>query len=259
VEVLLASAVVVTLLVIVWGAVTVTFDTQNYMYGTMDQYQQIRLTVDRMSRELASAYITEHANRKENLPGFLDDIEGASPEELVAKAEALDAKLSGEDDSGRPRDRYIETAFVGKSTEMHFTAFAHVRTQESELTSDQAEISYFVRTSRRRTRDGRLRRELVRREDVSLDDDVESGGVLYVLVDDVDEVEFEYWEEGDRDDEQGGGRWVDTWDSRRSDQKAKLPSRVRISIKVAVPETDPVQYRTFVTQANIVMTEMLRF
>ena len=99
----------------------------------------------------------------------------------------------------------------------------------------------------------------MRREDVSLDDDVEQGGVIYVLIDDLEEVEFEYWEQGDQEDEEGGGKWVDRWDSRRSDQKARLPSRVRIVIKVAVPETDPVQYRTFTTQANIVMTEMLRF
>lgn len=259
VEVLLATAVIASLLVIVWGAVAVSFDTQAYMFGTLDQYQQVRLTVDRMSRELASAYITEHANRKENLPGA-EDLNDATTEELIAKAEEIEEALSAGGAPGeRPRDSYIETAFVGKDDEMHFTSFAHVRTQEDEVTSDQVEISYFVRTSRRRSDDGRLRKELVRREDVSLDDDIEDGGIVYVLIEDVEDVEFEYWEQGNTDDEEGGGKWVNRWDSRKSDQKALLPSRVRITIKVPVPETDPVQTRTFTTQANIVMTEMLRF
>jgi general secretion pathway protein J len=258
VEVLLATAVVASLLVIVWGAVAISFDTQAYMYGTLDQYQQVRLTVDRMSRELASAYITEHANKKANLPGP-EDLNGASPEELLAKAEEIEEALSGADENSRPRDGAIETAFVGKDDEMHFTSFAHVRTQENEISSDQVEISYFVRNSRKRSRDGRIRKELARREDVSLDDDVEDGGIVYVLIEDIEEVEFQYWEQGNTEDEEGGGKWIDRWDSRKSEQRGKLPTRVRIEIKVPVPETDPVQFRTFTTQAPIVMTDMLRF
>lgn len=259
VEVLLATAVVASLLVIVWGAVAISFDTQSYMYGTLDQYQQVRLTVDRISRELASAYITEHANKKENIPGP-EDLNDASPEELLAKAEEIEEALSEGGVPGvRPRSNYIETAFVGKDDSMSFTSFAHVRTQENELSSDQVEISYFVRTSRKRSRDGHLRKELARREDVSLDDDVEDGGIVYVLIEDVEDVEFEYWEQGNTEDEEGGGKWVDRWDSRRSEQKGKLPSRVRIKIMIPVPETDPVQFRTFTTQAPIVMTDMLRF
>lgn len=259
VEVMLALAILGSLTAIVWGTISYSFKSRDRMMTAFDQFQQIRLAVDRMSREFSMAFITKHGNRRENLPG-VDDLDNEDRQSITERlVDGEQASEIEEELQGEARDRYIETAFVGKDDEVHFTSLSHVRTQPGELASDQCEISYVVRTARRRDRDGRLRRELIRREDSSLDDDVESGGVVYTLIDDVEDVKFEYWEEGDEGDEEGGGRWVKDWDSRKSDQKAKLPSRVKITIEVAVPGTDGKSKRTFVTQAPIVMNRMLDF
>lgn len=257
IEVVLALSIVASIVVIVWGSIGVSFESRNFMMNAFDQHQQIRLSVDRMSREFSMAYITSHANKKDHIPS--DD-----PQEAIA--EAVEGLVQGrplDDLTGQEElptgDVIIETAFVGRNDEVHFTSMSHIRTQRDEKTSDQAEIAYFVRTARRRDSGGRLRRELVRREDATLDDDVEKGGVVYTMIDDVEEVKFEYWEDGDEGDEEGGGQWVDRWDSRNSDQRGKLPSRVRITIEVPLEGTDGKRTRTFVTQAPIMMTRMLDF
>jgi prepilin-type N-terminal cleavage/methylation domain-containing protein len=259
VEVMLALAILVSITALVWGSISYSFQSRDRMMGAFDQFQQIRLAVDRMSREFSMAFVTRHANRREHLPG-VDDLDGEDQEALVGQlvqgedAAALEQELQGE-----ARDRYIETAFVGKDDEVHFTSLSHVRTQPGELASDQCEISYIVRNAKQRSPDGRLRRELIRREDSSLDDDVESGGVIYTLIDDVEDVKFEFWEEGEEGDEEASGRWTNAWDSRKGDQKGKLPNRVKITIDVAVPGTERKAKRTFVTQAPIVMNRMLDF
>jgi prepilin-type N-terminal cleavage/methylation domain-containing protein len=238
IEVMLALTILVSIVALVWGSISFSLRSSDQMLGNFDQFQQIRLAVDRMSREFSAAYITSHANRKENLPGFKD----LSNEDKVAAVEGAlgdgaPPVVGGAQENAEPRDRYIETAFVGKSDEVHFTSLAHVRTQPGELASDQAEVSYMVRTSKRRDPEGRLLKELVRREDSSPDDDVEKGGVVYTLIDDVQEVKFEYWEQGEDGNEESSGKWIDAWDSRKADQRGKLPSRVKITVEVATPGT----------------------
>lgn len=263
VEVMLAMTIVVTITSLVWGTITYSFNSRDHMMRSFDQFQQIRLAVDRMSREFSMAFITIHGNRPEHIPDLKDlgnEDRNAANTELANGEDpaALKALADGKRDA-EGRDNYIETAFVGRSDAVHFTSMAHVRTQKNELASDQAEISYFVRTARNRGADGRLIRELVRREDSSLDDDVEDGGVIYTLIDDVEEVKFQYWEQGSEGDEEGGGRWISDWDSRKSTFKGKLPSRVKISVVVLAEGTDGKGRRTFTTQAPIVMDHMLDF
>lgn len=262
IEVVLALSIVASIIVIVWGSIGASFESRDYMMKSFDQFLQIRLAVDRMSKEFSSAYITVHANKRNNLPSANDlaendltqvvDAEEARAIQETEQAEALEQAL-------QDQDVILETAFVGKRDEVHFTSLSHVRTQRNEKASDQCEIAYFVRQSRRRSPDGRFTRELVRREDASLDDDVESGGVIYTLIDDVTDVEFEYWEEGSDGDEEGGGQWVDNWDSRNFDQRGKLPSRVKITVTVPIAGNKRDKTRTFVSQAPIMMTRILDF
>ena len=261
IEVILALSIVASMTVIVWGSIAVSFRSRQFMMDSFDQHQQVRLAVDRMSREFSMAFITSHANKKDHIP-TKDELEGATAEELLAKGvvppdeEELPEELDPTEERG---DVVIETAFVGKATEVHFTSMAHIRTQRNERASDQCEIAYFVRTAKRRDAEGRLNKELVRREDSSLDDDVEDGGVIYTLIDNVESVKFEFWEEGNSGDEEGGGKWVGTWDSRRFGERGKLPSRVKMTIEVPVNGSKSDKTRTFVTQAPIIMTRMLDY
>jgi hypothetical protein len=247
--------------VIVWGSIVVSFESRQFMMDSFDQHQQVRLAVDRMSREFSMAFITVHANKKDHIP-TKEELAGATVDELFVKGIVPpdEEELPEEEDPTEERgDVIIETAFVGKADEVHFTSLAHVRTQRNERASDQCEIAYFVRTARRRGANGRLNKELVRREDSSLDDDVEDGGVIYTLIDNVERVKFEYWEEGNDGDEEGGGKWVSSWDSRRFGERGKLPSRVKMTIEVPINGTKGDNTRTFVTQAPIMMTRILDY
>ncbi|MEO1269636.1 MAG: type II secretion system protein GspJ [Myxococcota bacterium] len=260
IEVMMAMAILLSLVVVIWGSIAVSYDSQEYMRESFDQHQRLRLAVDRMVREFSMAFITTHANERENLPGFeeqLEEIENPDTGELQVvvnpQAQVPQAGAAGF------RDNFQVTAFVGSSSEVHFTAMAHYHTRPNERTSEQAEIAYFVRNSRRRSADGRFTRELVRREDPTLDDDVESGGLIYTLIDDVEEVEFEYWKPGREGDEEDGGRWVDSWDSRNSEFRGTLPRRVKITLTVPVVGNTRGKTQTFTTQAPIMMTEILDF
>ncbi len=258
VEVMLALSIVVSIVIIVWGSLGASFESSDYMRRSFDQHQQIRLAMERMSREFSSAFITVHANNRRNIPSA-EELAGNVLAQPIDPEEEPPLPDDGSD-SLFNQDVIIETAFVGKSDEVHFTSMAHIRTQRDEEASDQAEIAYFVRNSKRRGPDGRFSRELVRRADRSLDDDVESGGIIYTMIDNVEDVKFEYWEEGDDGDEEGGGRWTNKWDSRNFDQRGKLPTRVKITITVpAEGSTRRENRRTFVSQAPIMMTRILDF
>lgn len=263
-EVLIAIAILVSMTVVVWGALGISFRSRDQMTQSFDQFQTLRQAMDRMTRELSTAFIAAHGNRKENLPdpkGLLDVVNSAGNSTVEdAINQESDRQLAQAEADQQGRDHYIETAFVGKNDEVHFTALAHVRTSPDEISSDQCEISYFVRTSRRRNKDGNLVRELVRREDITLDDDVEDGGVIYTLIDEVEEVKFEYWRPGKEGDEEDGGKWVNDWDSRKSEQRGTLPTRVKITVTVHRPGNDDARNtRTFTTQAQIMMTQILDY
>ncbi len=262
-EVLIAVAILVSMTVVLWGALGISYRSRDQMTRSFDQFQTLRQAMDRMTRELSTAFIAAHGNRKENLPdpkSLLEAAQGAgnsSVEDAVNRELDLQTQQAEADLQGR--DHYVETAFVGKNDEVHFTALAHIRTQPDEISSDQCEISYFVRTSKRRNLDGRLVRELVRREDITLDDDVEDGGVIYTLIDEVEDVKFEFWRPGQEGDEEDGGRWVNDWDSRKGELRGTLPKRVKITVTVPRPGTDERQTRTFTTQAQIMMTQVLDY
>lgn len=269
IEVMLAIGILVSITVIVWGSIGLSFQARDHMVKSFDQFQSLRQGMDRMTRELSMAFIATHANRRENLPdpkGLLEAELAASGEGEIDSADqrlqdALADQISKQIDQQKARKNYYETAFIGKSQEVTFTSMAHVRTRADEKSSEQCEVSYFVRTSRRRQANGRLVRELVRREDISLDDDVEDGGVIYTLIDEVEDVKFEYWKSGKEGDQEDGGRWVDSWDSRKAEFRGTLPRRVRITVTVPRPgaERGDRNTRTFTTQAQIMMTSALAY
>jgi general secretion pathway protein J len=71
-----------------------------------------------------------------------------------------------------------------------------------------------------------------------------------VLFEGVKKLEFEYWDSQRKE-------WDDEWDTRRTEQKAILPTRVRITV-VALDENG--KEARYTTQARILLnTELPRF
>lgn len=195
IEIMLALAILATLVALTWGTVSSSFRFRTATLDKFDRYRTVQQAMDRMSREISMAFVTNIGQVATNARG-----------EVTYK-----------------------TAFVGRNDELSFTSLAHVRTRVGEAASEQCEISY--RLENQRGDDGEMHSNLVRREDAPIDDDPEEGGVLYALLEDVERVRFEYW---DSTREIAGEAWVDRWDA-INDHDGMLPSRVRITLEVRHP------------------------
>lgn len=140
------------------------------------------------------------------------------------------------------------TNFIGERDKLLFTTFAHQRLYTDAKESDQAVVEYSLQISTER--ESRGRQDLVRRVNPNVDDRMDRGGSTDVLIENVKRVEFEYWDTDRKE-------WDDEWDTRRSERKAILPTRVRINVVAADEEGKEVRYST---QTRIMLnTELPRF
>lgn len=120
-----------------------------------DRARQGRDAVERIARELQSAFISAH----------------------VPTNQALVASRTG---------------FIGQNSSqfdrVDFTSFAHRRIVKDAKESDQAEIGYFV------VKDPDIddKMDLVRREQAPIDYDFNKGGVVNVLAEDVEKFDIKY-------------------------------------------------------------------
>lgn len=109
-------------------------------------------------------------------------------------------------------------------------------------------VEYSIQNSREKNTGGRD--DLIRRMNPVLDGKLERGGTEDVLYEGIKKIEFEYWDSVRRE-------WQDEWDTRRSERKQNLPSRVRITLH-AKDETGEIAKYT--TQTRIMLnTELPRF
>jgi prepilin-type N-terminal cleavage/methylation domain-containing protein len=216
VEVMLAMALIATMVGLTWGTVAQSFRLRQASLERFDRYRGVQTALDRMSREIAMAFMTN----------------------------------VGQVATNDQNEITYRTAFIGSDDELTFTSLAHVRTRVGEVASEQCELSYRIESQR--GEDGEIHRNLVRREDAPIDDDPEEGGVNYVLLHDVEEITFEYW---DADEEIGGDAWRRSWDA-LDEHAGQLPSRVRITVEVAHP-TRRGDTLTFTTQTQLALTKPL--
>lgn len=120
-----------------------------------DRARQGRDAVERITRELQTAFLSMH-----------------TPNNV-----ALQTRLTG---------------FVGQNSiqydRVDFTAFAHRRIEAESKESDQAEIGYFVVKDPEKDD----KNDLVRREQAPIDYDFKKGGVVNVLAEDVEKFDIRY-------------------------------------------------------------------
>jgi type II secretion system protein J len=135
------------------------------------------------------------------------------------------------------------TMFDGRKKELIFTTLSHRNYYRGRRESEQTEISYFLNGKQ-----GRKLPSLMKRESELIDGDLYQGGSIYTLLDDVVELEFNYWDEKT-------GKWVDDWGSDTTAYRDRFPLAVKIKLtaigqneqklkvetkfKVAFPNNDP--------------------
>ena len=218
VEVLISLTIMATTFAIMWGAFSTSNRMREVATARYDRLRAIHAAMRRMQREISMAFVS---------------------------------KIGQNPTNERGEETYV-TAFIGQHDRLDFSNFAHMRTRADEVSSEQAEISYYLRS--KRGSDGRLHDSLVRREQAPIDGDPEEGGTIFVLLEDVKSLEFDYWRP---DREIAGDAWEREWDTRDVGM-ATLPPRVRITIEVENPLTDRETWE-FSIQSEIHLTTPIGF
>jgi general secretion pathway protein J len=212
-EIMIAVAITALMGAMVSMAFQTGFHAKEVVETEADHYRMLRAAMNRMAREIGSAYVSDR----------------------------YDAKRY-RDQNDRP------TNFAGEENRLLFTTFAHQRMYTDAKESDQAIVEYFVESSPDREANGR--KDLMRRVNPNVEGRMDRGGTTDVLFEGVKRVEFAYWD-SDRKE------WEDEWDTRRADQKSKLPTRVRITL-VALDENN--KEVSYTTQTRVMLnTELPRY
>ena len=109
-------------------------------------------------------------------------------------------------------------------------------------------VEYIVKSSPDPKAKGRL--DLVRREKALLEERMERGGSEDSLFEGAKKIEFQYWNSERK-------QWEDEWDTRRTDRKSILPTRVKIVLTALDEGGKEVKYTT---QTRIMLnTEFPRY
>ena len=218
VEVLISLGIMATTFGIMWGSFATSNRMRDIATTRYDRLRAVHAALQRMQREISMSFVS---------------------------------KIGQNPTNERMEETYV-TAFIGQHDRLDFSNFAHMRTRADEVSSEQAEIAYYLRSER--GRDGRLQDNLVRREQAPIDGDPEEGGTIFVLLEDVKSLEFDYWRP---DREIAGDAWEREWDSRDLGV-GTLPPRVRVTIEVQDPLTDRKTWE-FAIQSEIHLTTPIGF
>lgn len=154
-EAMIAITILTMVMTLVWGGFSQTARNKARVEADLGRMQEVRISLDRMMRELSQAYISAQVNPNEALSTTRSAFVGV--------------------DHGE-RDR------------VDFTSFSHRRLRRDAHESDQCELSYFVAQDPENSG----QRVLARREQNRIDDDPRHGGHVQILAHDVVGLELEY-------------------------------------------------------------------
>jgi general secretion pathway protein J len=212
-EVMIAVAITALMGTVVAVAFQTGFHAKEVVEADADRYRMLRTAMNRMVREVGSAYVSDRYDSKR----FRDQ-------------------------NDRPSN------FIGERDKLLFTTFAHQRLYTDAKESDQAVVEYSVESSHEHGANGRM--DLMRRENPNVGERMDRGGTTDVLFEGVKSIEFSYWDSEKKD-------WDDEWDTRRTERKSILPTRVRITL-VALDENG--KEARYTTQARVMLnTELPRY
>jgi general secretion pathway protein J len=161
-EVALAVAILGVMATLTWGSIARTFDAYETVTGIDGRYHNVRVAMNRMSRELSMAFLTS-VRRSKGKELMWETIFKAEPSSSFAK--------------------------------INFTAFGHQIMRADAKESDQSEIGYFGESDP----DNRGQMNLMRREDPRIDREPEEGGRTYVLAEDIKEFKLRFFDSKDDD------------------------------------------------------------
>lgn len=112
------------------------------------------------------------------------------------------------------------TVFDGRKSELVFTSLGHRVYYKGLRECEQTEISYFLQN-----RGSGKKQTLMKRESSLIDADLYQGGSVYTILDDIESLRFQYWDEKN-------ARWVDDWNSDGGEYRDRFPVAAKIKLSV---------------------------
>ncbi|HTS81347.1 MAG TPA: type II secretion system protein GspJ [Myxococcaceae bacterium] len=161
-EVVLAVGITAMMGVLIAAAFQTGYRAKELVEGEADRYRALRTASDRMTREISSAFVSDHYDTRR----FRDQ-------------------------NDRP------TNFIGTRERLLFTSMAHQRLYSDAKESDQMVVEYFTKSAS--APGGQTKLNLMRRENSILDDRMDRGGVEDVLIEGIKRIDFSYWDSDKKD------------------------------------------------------------
>lgn len=213
---LVASAILAMMAVMIFTAFEHTGRMRDRLGHRQERDHLARVAIAKLSRDLRSAFLSAHVNTTLTV-------------------------------------RTGITGFIARDAthgdRVDFTAFTHRRLMRQAHEGDACEVGYRVEARR----DSAGLYDLLRRESPRIDDNVERGGTLDVLVPDVADFQLKYFDPVTED-------WKDTWDTTQaSGEPGRLPPRVRITLTLNERDRGRVTERVYSTEVAPMMLDPLRF
>jgi general secretion pathway protein J len=189
VEVMVAMTIFAVVATLLYSGFSQTARVKARVESSLDREHEIRGGIERMAQELATAYTSNQRNINEALRTMMTG--------FVAKAE-------------------------GSNTKIYFSSFSHRRLYRNAHESDQNELAYFVTADP----DDQSKDVLARREQRRVDDDLEKGGQIQVLIEDVRGFEIQFFDPLTKE-------WSSVWDTTQAGmQPNRLPMQAKINVTV---------------------------
>ncbi len=157
VETMVAIAILTMVSTLIWGGFAQMSRSKKRIETQLEHEHMIVLALERLSRELASAYVSVHINPGTSLQS-------------------------------------MRSAFVGRNRgdrdRIDFTSFSHQRLYRNSHESDQNELSYFL-TRHPEKNDVQV---LARREQNRVNEDAQRGGRIEIIAEHIQGFELEYFD-----------------------------------------------------------------
>jgi general secretion pathway protein J len=189
IEIMVAMTIFAIVATLLYGSFQQTARLKERVEASLDREHEIRSGIERMAQELSTAYTSNQRNINTSLRTMMTG--------FVAKEE-------------------------GSSTQISFSSFSHRRLYRNAHESDQNELAYFMTGDPK----DQSKDVLARREQRRVDEDLEKGGTILVLIENVRSFEVQFFDPISKE-------WTTSWDTTQAGgQPNRLPLQAKLKITV---------------------------
>lgn len=203
IEVLLALAIFTVIGLATVRHIQQIQSTKTLALGDLDVYNNVRAAVSLIRFDLSQAF---HV--------LYEDI-GAEAKQIVLQ-----------------NGQVAHTLFDGRKKELIFTTLSRRVYYANLRECEQTEVSYFLQA-----KEGNKFPSLMKRESEIIDADLYGGGTVFTLVDNVTNLEFQYWDPKT-------AKWQDDWNSDNGTYQDNFPQAVKMKISLIGNENRELKLET---------------